>query len=428
MPVLKVFRFVVGFGVARALLFAAPIVLANILPLSYYGRLELAQSLAAIAALLLGAGLPASVPLIRLRHEVNGRWDSLLLILSVIGGGCLFAALFVVAAVGTFDPLPVLVLLATGILLLQGLWATSLKSDGASTKAVFLEAGFWSVAVVGALLMTLSGGALSFSAISILLFAYGLSLLGFTVKHFIAERITPIGLADLRCNLLLGFPLMLTSILTVLLSSSGRLLLGQASGAEMVAIYSVLFRCTAIPLIGHQILMIGFFRHIFSWPEEVLRARAIFIVGGVTMMVIIFWLFEPLLGWMLGKRFSEVFYNYRAEGLILLTQTILWSAIALNDLINSRLQIAGWVARLTAPFLISSLLALGWWSHANAQTLVRGDVLFDFARAHFALMCGYFVVQCVAASLQGYNFVRLWCATGICTITTSILFFFAENI
>lgn len=428
MRILRALRFAVGFGIARTLLLAAPIVLANVLPLKFYGQLELAQSYAAVAALLLGAGLPATVPLIRLRPEVDGRWDTLLLILSIIGGGCLVAALVAAAGLGGFDPLPVLILLATGVLILQGLWATSLKTDGKSTKAVFLEAGFWSVAAVAGAVMGLSQGVLSTETVSVAVLVYGMFLLGFTVKSFIAERGMLVSLGDLRKNIALGLPLMFTSILTVVLISSGRMLLGQVFGVEIVGVYSVLYRCTILALVAHQILTIGLFRNIFAWPVGVLRARVPVIVYGVTAMVWGFWLIEPHLGWVFGDRFIAAFSIYRAEGLFLLVQTILWSAIALNDLLNSRLQIAGKVACFTSPFLVLGLVALGWWSHVTAGELMGNDVLLYFIRAHFTFMSGYFVTQCVAAYLQGQIFGRLWSATAICVPATGLIIFVGENI
>lgn len=428
MLVLKALRFAAGFGVARALLFVAPILLANILPLDRYGQFELAQSFAAIGALLLGAGLPATVPLLRLREEIEGRWDTLLLMLSLVGGGCLLAALITAVGLGSFYTVPVLVLLGIGTLIFQGLWAISLKSDGKATQAVFVEAGFWSVAVVGAGLAALSEEALPQGTISFALLAYGAALLALTVIQFRRDRIGPFGPADLYQNVALGLPLMFTSILTVLISSSGRLVLGNTSGAEVVGVYAVIYRCTVLPLVGHQILIIGFFRQIFSWSEEVLRRRAAVIVVGVAAMALAFWALEPYFGWVLGERFVTIFERHRVEGLILLVQTVLWSAVALNDLINARLQIAGRVALVTGPFLVLGLGLLGWWTHGKAQVLGIEEVMLNFVLGHMALMIGYYAVQCGVAWFLGHRFVRLWSTTFVCAGGAGALIFFGERI
>ena len=426
MRVLDALRFVAGFGTARALLFVAPVALSNLLPLDRYGQFELAQSYAVIGALFLGCGLSGTVPLIRLRDEIEGRWDTLLLLIAVLAGGCLLLSGLAALGLGTLYAVPVLVLLSIGALMLQGLWATMLKSEGHSTSAVFVEAGFWAVAVLGAGLIVLVGDRLPEDAISVALLAYAAILLAFTLTQFVRHRAGSFGLPDLRRNIALGLPLMFTSVLTVIISSSGRLVLGHISGVEAVGFYAVLYRATTLPLVGHQVLIIGFFRQIFLWSDEVLRARAAVIVVGVSAMALGFWVLEPYLGWLLGKRFTQIFAAYRAEGLTLLVQTILWSAIALNDLVNSRLQIAGRVTRVTAPYLALGLGALTFSTWSRSQHMPISDTLHGFIMGHFILMVGFYTVQCWSAWWLGHRFLRLWLSTCVCTVGVGLLIFLGE--
>ena len=421
-----ILRFVAGFGTARGLLFMAPIAMANLLPMEHYGRFELAQSWASIGALILGFGLPATVPLIRLRDNIEGRWDSLLLLLTALAGSCLLIALGIAVASATLSTMAVLVPLAMCILMLQGLWSMTLKSEGYSTSAVFLEAGFWTVGVAGAGLIVLSCNRLPEGVISANLLTYATALMIVTVVQFKRSRMGAITIADLRRNLRLGLPLMITSALTVIISSSGRLVLGQTSGVEAVGMYAVLYRSTTLPLVGHQILIIGLFRQIFTWSDELLRARAGVIVLGVTGMVLAFWLLEPTLGVLLGRRFIDTFGAYRAEGLTLLVQTILWSAIALNDLINSRLQIAGRVTRATAPVLTLGLGVLWLWTLMRSDTLDTGAVLHSFILGHFALMAIFYAMQCAASVRLGHRFFRLWLTVVLCIVGASGFIFLGE--
>ena len=143
-------------------------------------------------------------------------------------------------------------------------------------------------------------------------------------------------------------------------------------------------------------------------------------------MVLAFWLLEPVLGFMLGQRFKDTFRFYRAEGLALLLQTILWSAIALNDLINSRLQIAGRVAQLTAPVLTVGLGALWFWTRMRADTLEINEILHGFILGHFALMIIFFAAQCAASVLLGHSFVRLWLTVVVCTVGAGGFFVLGE--
>lgn len=428
MRILDVFRFMAGFGTARALLFMAPIAMANLLPLESYGRFELAHSWASIGVVVLGFGLSGTVPLIRLRDEIEGRWDSLLLLVAALAGCCLLLALGTAAGLATLSAMAVLVPLAVGVLMLQGIWVVTLKSEGHSTSAVFLEAGFWAVGVAGAGLIVLSGNRLPEGTINATLSAYAAVLMILTMLQFNLNRMGAITITDLRRNLELGLPLMFTGVLTAIIISSGRLVLGQTSGVETVGLYAVLFRCTTLPLVGHQILTIGLFRQIFTWSDELLRARASVIVLGVTAMVLVFWLLEPFLGFLLGRRFTEIFGAYRAEGLTLLVQTILWSAIALNDLINSRLQIAGRVAWLTAPVLVLGLGALLLWTFMRANTLNISEILHGFILGHFALMAVFFAVQCAASVLLGHRLLRLWLTVAVCNAGAGGLIFLGEYI
>lgn len=425
---LDVLRFVAGFGTARALLFIAPIAMANLLPLEHYGRFELLHSWASIVALILGFGLAGTIPLIRLRDEIEGRWDSLLLLVAALAGVCLLVALATAAAHATLSAMLVLVPLAASVLMLQGLWATSLKSEGRTTSAVFLEAGFWTVGVAGAGLIVLSGNRLTEGTIFATMLAYAAVLMIVTIIQFNRSRMGVIKVTDLRRNLALGLPLMLTSVLTLFITASGRLVLGHTSGIEAVGLYAVLFRCTTLPLVGHQILIIGLFRQIFTWSDELLRARASVIVLGVTAMVLVFWLLEPVFGFVLGRRFTDTFGAYRAEGLTLLLQTILWSAIALNDLLNSRLQIAGRVARLTAPVLALGLGALWLWTLMRSDTLDLDEILHGFILGHFALMAIFFAAQCAASVLLGHRSLRLWLTVAVCTAGAGGLVFLGEYI
>ena len=419
-------RFVASFGAARTLLFSAPIAMANLLPLESYGKFELAQSWASIGALVFGFGLSATIPLIRLRDEIEGRWDSLLLLVIVLAGGCLLSAFVMMTSSDTHSATSMLVPLLVSVLMLQGFWATFLKSEGRSTSAVFLEAGFWVISVIAAGLIILSGNKLPESTISAALLIYAAMLLIVSMVQFNCSRIGKIAMSDVRRNLELGLPLMFASALTVIISSSGRLVLGQTSGVEAVGLYAVLYRCTTLPLVGHQILVIGLFRQIFTWSDELLRARASLIILGVTSVVLAFWLLEPFFGFFLGQRFTQIFGVYRAEGLILLAQTILWSAIALNDLINSRLQIAGRVAQVTAPVLGVGLGTLWLWTTMRADKLDASDLLHDFILGHFALMFVFFAAQCAASVLLGHRLIKLWLTVTFSTVGAGCLIFWGE--
>lgn len=397
-------RFVLGFGIARTALFVAPIVLANLLPVELYGRLELAQATGVLAAMVIGMGLPASVPLVLLRDEVRARWDSLLAVMIALSGvllligaanACLFAPL----------SLPALLPLATSILLLQGLWATTLKSKGMSTASVFLEGGFWLFALLGGAIALAIGADHHF--VSLMLAIYAGGLFASTVRSFKAAR-APFGWGDIVENLRVGLPLMAMGIMSVAVSNLGRMIPGYAAGAELAGYYANLFRATAIPIVGHQILVIGQFRNLFSWDENLLARRAIVIPAGVTALALMFWFAIDDFGYLLGARFAQASVQFRWPTLLILAQTVLWSAIALNDLFNSRLLLAGRVARYAAAYLAGAIPILIVITAVAKDGGTIGNTLLIFSASQSAVMVGFFLIQCAVSWANGHRFLAPW--------------------
>ena len=407
MRLIKIATFICGFGVARASLFLAPILLANLVSTQTYGMLELAQAMGAVLALLFGLGLQGSIPLVLLRSEVLARWDTLLWLISRIAASCLVVAVVLGVTRGNAVDLWVLVPLATAVLLLQGLWSITLKSREQSTRAVFLETGFWMVALLGAY-MAFAGG-LGLMVINGALAVYACLLLAVTWR-VMRGVMAPFTRTDLGANIKIGLPLMFTGILSLLVASSGRLVLGGTASVAEVGVYAILYRGTALPLVAHQILIVGLFRKLFIWDIPVLQRRAPVIVFGVTFCALGFWALEDVFTVLLGQKFADTLAQFRFTGYIILFQTILWSAIALNDLLVARLQIAGRVVYATASYIGVTLPLLAfhtWQSNTPFET---------FAQGYAAVMLGYYCTQCLAIWWQGHWYPRLWFSTLGCFV------------
>jgi O-antigen/teichoic acid export membrane protein len=400
----------VTFTIARGALFAAPIVAANLLPLDLYGRVEFTQSVASILTMVLGFGLPATVPLIMLRDEVTERWDTLVLLVLGIAG--LFAAVGLTIAMvyGSVLAEGSLIALFTASLLLQGYWATVLKTHDRSTSAVILEGGLWVALALGAVSAMVIGKV--WSLVPLLAAAYTAALLVYTLRRC-AATLRPFGVRDLWANLRLGLPLVATGVLSTLLGALGRLTIGVFGSDEAVATYAILVRATAAALVAHQLLMIGLFRRLYIWEVGTLQRRSPVIVLGVSAAVVLFLLLAGSMGWMLGPVFAEAWARYQLEGSLILVQTLLWSGIAVNDFLSARFGIAvaaarwgGWVLLAGVPAFLLVVLAQGV---GDSEALLRGTVL-----THFALLLGYYLVQCAVILRNGYHFGRLWGLTLSC--------------
>lgn len=298
-----------------------------------------------------------------------------------------------------------LVPLSTAALMLQSLWSAVLKSRGNGTVAVFVEASFWLAALAGGLLYARITQSMAWLAA--LIFGQCSILLAITVRAWLAVR-APFGLDDLKDNLWLAAPLLVTSILTIFVSTAGRAILGTVSPGEAVGLYAVLYRATALPLVAHQILIIWQFRQVFSWDEAKVGTLSALIVAAVAVSALGLWMVLEPLGWMLGKRFVETFSQHRFAGGVILAQTILWSAIAMNDLLNSRLKIAAPVAMGTAPFLALAVPLLLVWLGSLPKTEGSALMLDCFVAGYAGLMLGFYLVQCGVMYRKGARFPALW--------------------
>lgn len=399
--------YLASFALARVSLFAAPILLANLVPLEVYGQIEFAQSIASILTIVIGLGLPATVPLILLRGEVRQRWDTLLLL--ILGIAVVFGLIAIVLGIWTAEPLSayVLVPVAACALLLQGFWSTKLKTRNLGTRAVFVEAGFWAAILTGAIAAFVTGAlwALMLLALGI----YAVVLYTLTLRDYLNAR-APFLVTDLLENLRLGLPLLAISLLATLASSLGRIVLGGLGSEVAVGNYAILYRSTSVSLVGHQLLIIAFFQRIYTWNEEKLKDRSPVIVLGVTALAVCFLLFADSLAWLLGPQFTRAWSAYPLEGRLILIQTILWSAIALNDLLTSRLGIASVTAFWCLMYMLMAvpILVMMMIAHNAGDT---AGLLRTFVLCHLAVMIGYYLVQCGAVARQGYIFGRLWGVT-----------------
>lgn len=397
----RVFFYLLSFGLARGGLFVAPILLANLLAPADYGALELAQATASMGAAVLALGTSATVPLVLVRKIITASWGGVLL--HQIG---IVTALLLVALVAwQFDARPVVWLAAacTGTLMLQGLWSVTLKSHGNGEASLLIDAGFWgilSLAALAAYVLAISveqRGTWIFFA----LLVYLTALVCWTFWHF-TQTIPRDALRMYASTVRTGVPLMAVSLLALLATTSGRLGIGLLSSPEITAQYAVLFRSTALPIVAHQIIIVARFRQIFESPVSELERGLPVIVGLVAASVIGFWLCSNLTGFLLGPAFVSAFTQYRSEGLLILTQCILWSAIALNDLVNTRAQSAGAVARSSVLYF-ALVLPLAWWFLSS-----RAVSLSLFVPVHSVVMAGFYLIQVMAMWRSGLRLWRTW--------------------
>lgn len=403
----KFARYALVFVLARAALFVVPLLLANLLSTSAYGTIEFAQAMAAVLALVLGLGANNVVPLILVRHVDDLSWSSLLALLMVMAATCgtLAAVLIAVAGQGT----TAFVVLATAVLILQGFWSVTFKSRSRNEASLLADTGFWFSCVVGAAVGYLvasssdhsTGTGYSFLAVAV----YG-TVLWLLVARLYREASEPATVAGTKATIQAGLPLMLLGLLSVVIASSGRIVLGLLDHAATVGIYAVIFRVTSAPIVAHQIASVALFRRFFELPEGELRRLSVLpsLVTALAAMAMLIVL--PHLGWLFGPAFVTAAAQNPGVAGLLLAQSVIWSGISINDTLVNRVQVAGSVVRSATVYVLLMvpvvlLLAKAWPDFTLLQ--------FAFVQATF--MVGYYLLQATVLYRAGMRMTAFWATT-----------------
>ena len=340
----RAFFYLASFGLARGGLFVAPIVLANLLAPADYGTLEFAQAVASVGATVLALGTAGVVPLVLVRKVDSASWGAVLV--HQASGVVVLAAGALIGVQAGWPPVVWLAALITGALMLQVLWSVTLKSLGHGEASLLLDAGFWGLLALAVLVSYAFAVPVvaRWGWVITTLMGYLIALAVWTIWRLVRAEphvAGPMYVSTVR----IGLPLMAATLLALLATTSGRLGIGLLSTPEMMADYAILFRATALPIVAHQVIVVARFRQIFELPAHELERRLPMVVGLVTASVVLFWLLSSVADVLLGPAFVSAFSRHRAVGLLILSQCVLWSAIALNDLVNARSQTAGPVAR-----------------------------------------------------------------------------------
>ncbi len=390
--------YVLSFLLGRGGLFAAPLLLANLLPTADYGVLETAQAAASLIGYSAAMGTVGVVPLVLLGHSTKTSLATIAAHHLFMAAMCLAAAALAVAF-NTSAVWQLAGLLSAGVLL-QSLASTHLKTEGHREASILLDAGLFSLmalAAFGAFLMKTQAikwvVVVVLGYVAMLTFVYARQV----QREWVAGQPLP-----WRAALAMGFPLMLGGIVSLLATTSGRLGIGMLAGPLIAADYAVLSRAAALPIIAHQLILIARFRNLFTLPHAEVERAAAQIVMLVAASALGFWLLAPWLGALLGPAFIAAWTKHPVPGAWIAAQAILWSAIALNDLVISRHQVMPRILPFSIGFIVLAL-ASGW-----VLLHLVGVDLAHFVYAHAGVMLLFYGVQSAAMAKNGVQLWRVW--------------------
>lgn len=408
----RLFVYLLSFGIGRGALFIAPLLLANFLYGAEYGVLETALAAASVWASMTSLGASGVVPLVLLRNNTQATLCGIVMhhMLVVGAAGC-----FVLVAVALQWPLVwKLTALMTGCLAMQGLASTHLKTLGHGDASVLIDAGLlglMAIAVIGAHYLG-AADPINFAFGAALL--YGLVLAAAYLRILVKQVCVQGSLAWIA-TLKVGMPLMLGGLVSLLATTSGRLGMGLLASPELTAEYAVLVRAGALPIVAHQLILIARFRNLFAQSDRDVERATLQIVLLVAASVLGFFLLSPWLSFALGIAFADAFGQYKLACYLIVAQAVLWSAIALNDLVIARHQIMHRVLPYSTGFLVLALgagwLAIAWF----------GLSLESFVIVHSAVMLSFYLVQSWIMNFLGLRLDRVWLATSALYLTMVVI-------
>lgn len=404
--------YILSFVLGRGALFLAPLLLANFLTAAEYGTLETALAAATILASAATLGTISAVPLVLLRDNKQATMHGIVLHQMLVVS--IAASFFLVASALQWPFVWKLTALIAGCLVMQGLASTYLKTLGHGEASVFTDAGLLGTMAIAVLI------AYRMSPTQSMDFAVGAALLYILVLMLANSRIITKQGATKRTwawleTIKVGTPLMLGGLVSLLATTSGRLGMGLLASPELTGVYAVLARAGALPIITHQLILIAKFRNLFAQSDQAVERAILQIVLWVAASALCYFALTPWLGFMLGPAFANALGQHKLAGLLIVAQAVLWSAIALNDLIIARHQVMHKVLRYSITFLTLALGA-GWLALSRF-----GLSLEKFVIVHSFVMLAFFVAQSFIMNFLGLRLVRVWLSSGTLYLVLTLI-------
>lgn len=402
---LQRFMLLINFISARGLQFVAPIVVANLLPSSIYGEIEFAHAAASLLANVIGLGLPALIPLALVRNDLRYPLKTLLTH-QLWAAGALLAGATIFVSFGSSKWL--ITALFCAALVLQISWSYTLRSNGRTSTSLYLDAAPFALVALGSSIAWLMPRIESLIVISSILAGFVL-ILGYCIQRTL-QNLKSSGTTRYTQCVRAGIPLMLAGLLSVLLATSARLGAGLLSDTRVTGELAAIARVTALPIIIHQLFTVAKFRELYGLPDAVLQRLLIRLCISVCISSVLLWCSLPWLAHWLGSAFAEAERAHPKATGVFIAQVIVWSGLAMNDLLATRAGVMSLILPWTFAATLSAMILV-----VLVLLNLNVDVL-QIALAQTGMMIILFAAQ---SALMAYNGVRqtmYWFATLFATL------------
>lgn len=325
-----------AFGVSKAIVFLAPLILSNTLNKSDYGIVEYALNIGFIGAVILNLGVSNSYPYFKLKRKFKTVFSGFAIhyLFLLISSVLLLILVFVFKGKTEY----VLSILFIYTLSNQINYSLQSKTDEKIVKAVIIDALFYVVLLLGYGLILFTKN----TSVNNILYTSSLYAIIFVIISVL--RLKKLNYKEdikkYQKLIKYGKSVMISGLLILLIANSGRLLLEYLfHNKELVAIFSFYFRMASFVVIVHQILNIIYFKRIYTFNIKKLDHFFTVFLGIIIFSATIMYVVIPLVGPYFFKLF-KTFSLYKTTYLILCFQMIFWILLANNENVIYREKLA----------------------------------------------------------------------------------------
>lgn len=375
---LKSVYFIGIFVVAKASVFLGPLLLSGVISAESYGVFEYTLALGSLLAIFINSGISTAYPYFILRkgqyHFQNIFYFHPLVTASL---PLISILLFFLDFIGIKLLYSILV---AYILSMQMLISSKLKAEERSSLAAVSESGIFLVLISALLLLYM------FNLEEVKVFWWLLVSYCFLLLIFFSYKVKGIQLIKIKeiypQLLKFGFPIIFSSVFIIVITTSGRILVEHFINTYSVAVYSFYFRLASIVIIFYQIISVVYYKKIYTVSHQKLDAFFSTFLLCVLLLGILGFFTVPVVGVHFLSFLRETIGLYKNLYSLLIFQMIFWIAIALNENVIYREDLA---KKLNIKFLfLCLLLILILYLISFFSTLSLGELVLIHSTAMYA--------------------------------------------
>ena len=325
--------------------FTAALLMSNLVDdIAQFGVFEYALSIGLMVAIPLNFGLQGAYPFFNLKLKKKG-YQSVFYFHSLVISFLLFSILFCNILVGYFlNPSIALALLIAGIYANQIMFSSILKSHNRVVLAALLDGGLFLILNGYNLFLFLFDKGYDLFFLHHLFLFYFILLMLINIVFFMKKQID-FSIQRYFKTLSFGKNIVGSTFLMICLTGSARIFIEYFLGAEAVGFYGFYFRLAAITVLVHQVVNIAFFKKMYEAVPSLLDQYFSCFLLSLCLLGLAMQLMIPVLFGSMFQLLAEATSEHRLLYILLSFQMLFWIALALNENIIHRENLAAHINR-----------------------------------------------------------------------------------